>query len=158
MVLAFQADLTRVCSFMFANDGNNRNYKEIGVSDGHHEVSHHGTDASKLEAKKKIDTFHVEQLAYILGRMQAIKEVDGNTLLDNSMIVYGAGISDGDRHNHDDLPVLFAGKAGGAVATGRHIRYAPNTPMTNLYVSMLDRVGVHGETLGDSTGKLHGLF
>ncbi len=158
MVLAFQADLTRVCSFMFANDGNNRNYKEIGVSDGHHEVSHHGTDASKLEAKKKIDTFHVEQLAYILGKMNSIKEVDGHTLLDNSMIVYGAGISDGDRHNHDDLPVLFAGKAGGAVVTGRHIRYAPNTPMTNLYVSMLDRVGIHGEKLGDSTGSLPGLF
>lgn len=158
MVLAFQADMTRVATLMFANDGSNRSYNMIGVSDGHHDVSHHGKDQHKLEAKKKIDTFHVEQLAYILKRMNEIKEVDGSTLLDNSMIVYGAGISDGDRHNHDDLPILFAGKAGGRVQSGRHIRYEHNTPMSNLFVSMLDSVGVPGETIGDSTGKLNQLF
>ena len=158
MVLAFQADLTRVSTFMIANDGSNRSYKSIGVSDGHHDMSHHGKDEQKLAAKLKIDTYHVEQLAYILNKMQSIKEVDGHTLLDNSMIVYGAGIGDGDRHNHDDLPILLAGRGGGKIASGRHIRYESNTPMNNLFVSMLDRMGVPGETIGDSTGKLTSLF
>jgi hypothetical protein len=157
MVLAFQADLTRVCTFMFANDGSNRSYHQIGVSEGHHDVSHHGHDAQKLEKKQKIDTFHVQQLAYVLKRMQEIKELDG-TLLDNSMIVYGAGISDGDAHNHDNLPILMAGKAGGKLATGRHIVYPNHTPMTNLFLSMLDRVGARVDKLGDSNGQLVGLF
>ncbi len=157
MVLAFQADLTRVCTFMFANDGSNRSYKDIGVPEGHHDMSHHGNDPHKLEQKRRIDRFHVTQLAYVLNKMQATKELDG-TLLDNSMIVYGAGISDGNRHNHDDLPILLAGKGGGTIKTGRHVNYAANTPMNNLFLSMLDRVGVPGETLGDSTGKLTGLF
>jgi hypothetical protein len=157
MVLAFQTDLTRVATFMFANEGSNRSYRMIGVSDGHHDVSHHGRDEKKLNQKREIDRFHAKQLAYMLERMKAIKEPEG-TLLDNSMIVYGGGISDGDRHNHDDLPILLAGGAGGKVPTGRHIRYPNGTPMNNLFLSMLDRVGVPGETLGDSTGKLQGLF
>lgn len=157
MVLAFQADLTRVATFMFANDGSNRPYRMIGVNEGHHDISHHGGEADKLEKKRKIDLFHVEQLAYILKRMQSIDEVDGS-LLDHSMVVYGAGISDGNRHNHDDLPILFAGNGGGRVKTGRHIRYAPHTPMNNLFLSMLDNVGVPIETLGNSTGKLQQLF
>ena len=157
MILAFQADLTRVATFMFANDGSNRSFRQIGISEGHHDISHHGRSAEKMAKKKQIDRYHVEQLAYILNRMASIKEGDG-TLLDNSMIVYGAGISDGDRHNHDDLPILVAGKGGGALRTGRHIKYAAHTPMNNLFLSMLDRVGVRVETLGDSTGKLQGLF
>jgi len=157
MVLAFQTDLTRVATFMFANEGSNRSYRMIEVPEGHHDISHHGRDPHKLEQKKRIDRFHVEQLAYILNRMQSIKEVDG-TLLDNSMIVYGGGISDGDRHNHDDLPILLAGKGGGSIKTGTHTKYANGTPMNNLFLSMLDRVGVPVETLGDSTGKLQGLF
>lgn len=157
MVLAFQTDLTRVSTFMFANEGSNRSYRMIGVSDGHHDVSHHGRDEKKLNQKREIDRFHARQLAYMLERMKAIKEPEG-TLLDNSMIVYGGGISDGDRHNHDDLPILLAGGAGGKVPTGRHIRYANGTPMNNLFLSMLDRMGVPAETLGDSTGKLQGLF
>lgn len=157
MVLAFQADLTRVATFMFANDGSNRSFRQIGISDGHHDVSHHGRAQDKLEKKRKIDRYHVEQLAYILNRMASIKEGEG-TMLDNSMIVYGAGISDGDRHNHDDLPILVAGRGGGSLKTGRHVKYAPHTPMNNLFLSMLDRVGVKVETLGDSTGKLQGLF
>lgn len=157
MVLAFQADLTRVSTFMFANEGSNRSYGDAGVPEGHHDVSHHGKDARKLEAKLLIDRFHAEQLAYILKKMDSIREGDG-TLLDHTMLVYGAGISDGDAHNHDNLPVLFAGKAGGAFRQGRHVVYSRGTPMTNLYLSMLDRFGVPVEKLGDSTGKLQGLF
>lgn len=157
MVLAFQADLTRICTFMFANDGSNRSFASIGVQEGHHDISHHGRDPDKLMKKRKIDRFHVDQLAYILGRMQAIKEGDG-TLLDNSLLVYGAGISDGDAHNHDNLPILVAGRGGGALKTGRHLRYAQGTPMNNLFLSILDRVGVPAEKLGDSTGKLSQLF
>jgi hypothetical protein len=157
MVLAFQTDSTRVCTFMFANDGNNRSFMEIGVPEGHHDISHHGMDPNKLEKKRKIDRFHVEQLAYILQRMREVKELDGN-LLDNTMLVYGAGISDGDRHNHDDLPILLCGNAGGTLPAGRHIKYDNFTPMNNLFMTMLDRVGVDVEKLGDSTGELRGLF
>lgn len=157
MVLAFQADLTRICTFMFGNDGSNRPFPEIGIGDGHHDVSHHGREADKLAKKKAIDVFHVQQLAYVLNRLNSVSEGDG-TLLDHTMLVYGAGISDGDRHNHDDLPILVAGKGGGALATGRHMVYTPNTPMTNMFVSMLGRVGVPIERLGDSTGPLRELF
>jgi len=156
MILAFQADLTRVCTFMFANDGSNRSYHEIGVEEGHHDISHHGGNPDKLEKKKKIDQFHVAQLAYMLRKMKTIREGD-STLLDNTALVYGAGISDGNRHNHDDLPVLLAGRGAG-LKGGRHITYKDYTPMNNLYISLLDRVGVRTEHLGDATGKLEGLF
>ena len=157
MVLAFQADMTRICTFMYANDGSNRSYPTIGVADGHHDMSHHGQNPDKLEKKRKIDIFHVEQLAYILKKMDSIKELDGS-LLDNTLLVYGAGISDGDRHNHDNLPILVAGRGSGTLKTGRHIVYPNQTPMNNLFLSMLDRVGCPVEKLGDSTGKLQGLF
>jgi len=158
MVLAFQADLTRICTFMLANDGSNRPYREIGISEGHHDISHHGNDAAKLDKKRQIDTFHMTQMAYVLKKMQGIQELDGRTLLDNTVLVYGAGISDGNRHNHDHLPVLVAGRGGGRLRAGRHMVVAEQTPMNNLFLSMLDFVGVKVETLGDSTGKLQGLF
>jgi hypothetical protein len=157
MILAFQSDLTRVCTFMFANEGSNRSYRQINISEGHHELSHHGRQQEKQAKIRTINRFHSEQLAYILEKMQSIKEGDG-TLLDNSMILYGGGISDGDRHNHDDLPLILAGKGGGTIRTGRHIRYPKETPMNNLLLSMLDRMGVRAETLGDSTGRLQQLF
>jgi hypothetical protein len=157
MVLAFQADLTRIGTFMFANEGSNRSYRLINIGEGHHDLSHHGRDAEKQRKIREINRFHVTQLAYILEKMQSIKEGEG-TLLDNSMVVYGGGISDGDAHNHNDLPVLLAGKGAGTIKTGRHVRYADNTPMNNLYLSMLDRVGVPADTLGDSTGRLQQLF
>ncbi len=157
MVLAFQADLTRVCTFMICNDGNNRSYKEIGVPEGHHDCSHHGRNPEKQAKVQQINTFHTTQLAYILEKMQAIKEPEG-TLLDNTMLVYGAGISDGDRHNHDDLPILLAGKGAGTIKSGHHTTYKNGTPMTNLFLSMLDRVGVPAEHIGDSTGRLNMLF
>jgi hypothetical protein len=156
MILAFQADLTRVSTFMFANDGSNRSYAQIGVSEGHHDISHHGRQADKLEKKKQIDTYHVQQLAYILKRMKSIKEGD-STMLDNTMLLYGAGISDGDAHNHNNLPILMAGH-GGKFKTGQHYVFKDNTPLNNLFVTMLDRVGVKVEKLGDSNGKLEGLF
>ena len=157
MVLAFQADLTRVCTFMFANDGSNRSFAQIGVPEGHHDVSHHGKQEDKLAKKLKIDRYHVEQLAYILNRMKAVREGDG-TLLDHTMLVYGAGISDGDRHNHDDLPLLIAGGKKAGVRTGQHLVYDQGTPMNNLFMTMLDRSGVRVDHLGDANGQLKGLF
>ena len=157
MVLAFQADLTRVSTFMYANEGSNRSYKLIEVPEGHHDLSHHGNDPIKKAKLKDINRFHAMQTAYVIEKMQSIKEGDG-TMLDNSMVIYGGGISDGDRHNHDDLPILLFGKGGGTIKTGRHIKYANNTPMNNLFLAMLDRMGVHAETIGDSTGRLQMLF
>ncbi|MHB8636839.1 MAG: DUF1552 domain-containing protein [Fimbriimonadaceae bacterium] len=157
MILAFQTDLTRTCTLMFANDGSNRSYAQIGVPEGQHDVSHHGGDPVKLEKKRKIDRYHVEQLAYILKKMAAIKEPEGS-LLDNTMLMYGAGISDGNAHNHDNLPILLAGKGGGTIKTGRHITYKDGTPLTNLYLDILERVGARTDRLGDSTGELAGIF
>ncbi len=157
MVLAFQSDLTRISTFMMANEGSNRSYEEAGVPDGHHDVSHHGGKPEKLAKKRMIDTFHVEHFAYLVNKLQSIKEGNG-TLLDNCMIVYGGGISDGNAHNHNNLPVLVVGKAGGALKAGRHITYPDQTPMNNLHLSMLDRMGVPIETLGNSTGRLATLF
>lgn len=157
MILAFRADLTRICTFMFANEGSNRPYREIEITDGHHDISHHGNDPAKLEKKMKIDTFHVEQLAYILEKMAATKDINGS-LLDNSILVYGGGISDGNKHNHDDLPILVAGRAGGKLKANRHLVVPSQTPMNNLLLSCLDYVGVDFEKLGDSTGNLQGVF
>src|SRR4051812_8087578 len=153
LTLAFQTDSTRIASFIMAHDGSNRSYPFIGVSDGHHDLSHHGNDQAKKEKIAKINEFHVKQFGYFLQKLRSIKEGDG-TLLDNCMVVYGSGIGDGNRHNHDDLPVLVAGKGGGTIQTGRHIKYEKNTPMTNLYLSMLERMGSPAQRVGDSTGPL----
>ena len=156
MVLAFRMDLTRVSTFMVAQDGSNRVLRWLGLSEGHHSMSHHGSDPAKLEAVAKIDEFYMEQFAYFLGKMKSVKE--GNkTLLDNSLIVYGAGIGDGDRHNHNNLPIVLAGHGGGTLTPGRHVRYPKDTPLCNLYLSMLDRVGVKQDRFGDSTGLLPDL-
>jgi hypothetical protein len=156
LVLAFQADVTRVCTFVFANEGSNRPYPFIGVREGHHDLSHHGNDPKKKAKIRDINTFHVSQLAYLLKKLKSIPEGDG-TLLDHCMIVYGSGNSDGNRHNHDDLPVLLAGKGCGTIRTGRHVRYARETPLNNLWLALLDRMSVKVTALGDSTGSLPGL-
>lgn len=156
MVLAFQADVTRVCTFVLANEGSNRPYPFIGVSEGHHDLSHHGNDQAKKDKIRQINEFHTAQLAYLLQKMKSIPEGDG-TLLDHSMIVYGSGNSDGNRHNHDDLPVLLAGRAGGTIDTGRHVRYSKETPLNNLWLSLLERMDVEVPFLGDSTGQLPNL-
>ena len=153
LALAFQGDLTRISTFVLANDGSNRSYPFIGVPDGHHDLSHHGGSTEKLEKLTLINRFHIEQFARFLGKLQSIREGDGN-LLDNCMLVYGSGIGDGNRHNHDDLPILVAGKGGGPLRTGRHIRYSSETPLTNLYVAMLDLMGAPAKSFGDSTGPL----
>ncbi len=156
LVLAFQADITRVSTLVFANEGSNRSYPSIDVREGHHELSHHGNDAAKKRKIATINRFHVSQFAYMLGRMKNIREGDG-TLLDNCMIAYGSGNSDGNAHNHDDLPILLVGKGSGTVRAGRHLRYARNTPLNNLWLSMLDRLGTSVDRLGDSTGRLANL-
>jgi hypothetical protein len=156
LVLAFQTDLTRIATFVFANDGSNRSYRFMGVPEGHHDLSHHGNDKRKLEKIRKINRFHVAQFAYFLEKLKTVKEGD-TTLLDNSMVVYGSGISDGNRHNHDELPILLAGKGGGSLKAGRHIRYKRETPLTNLYLGLLERIGAPTESFGDSTGRLESL-
>jgi hypothetical protein len=139
-----------------AHDGSNRAYPTIGVTEGHHDLSHHGNDDAKKAKIAKINRFHATQFAYFIQKLKSIREGEG-TLLDNCMIAYGSGLGDGNRHNHDDLPVLVAGKGGNTIQTGQHIKVPRNTPMTNLYLSMMDRMGVKAERLGDSTGKLEAL-
>ncbi len=156
LVLAFQSDRTRFATFVFANDGSNRSYRDIGVPEGHHDLSHHGRLKAKQAKIQQINQFHVTQLAYLLKKLKSVREGE-RSLLDSCMIVYGSGISDGNRHNHDDLPILLAGKGGGTIKTGRHVRYKRDTPLTNLYLAMLDRVGVSVPSFGDSTGRLTGL-
>jgi hypothetical protein len=152
MVLAFRTDATRVCTFVVANEGSNKPYPFVGVHEGHHELSHHGRDAKKIAKIREINKFHVRQLAYLLEKLKTTKEGNGS-LLDNTMLVYGSGNSDGDRHNHDDLPILVAGKGGGTITTGRHVRLGGETPISNLWVSMLERIDVR-VPVGDSTGSL----
>ena len=156
LALSFQTDTTRISTFIVAHDGSNRNYPFIGVSEGHHDLSHHGNDDAKKQKIAKINHFHSTQFAYFLEKLKSIREGEG-TLLDNCMIVYGSGIGDGNRHNHDELPVILAGKGGGTIQTGRHVKYSKNTPMANLYLSILDRAGTSVDRLGDSTGKLDNL-
>jgi hypothetical protein len=153
LALGFQTDTTRIGTFMVAHDGSNRSYAAIGVPEGHHDLSHHGNDPGKMSKIARINTFHMAQFAYFLGKLKGMKEGAGS-LLDNCMIVYGSGIADGNRHQHHDLPVLLAGSGGGSVKPGRHIRYESMTPMANLYLSLLERMGVNAPRLGDSTGRL----
>ena len=154
LVLAFQTDSTRIATFMLAHDGSNRSFPEIGVGDGHHSLSHHENREDRLEKIAKIDRFYADQFAYVLGRLRDVKEADGTSLLDSAMVVYASGLSDGNRHKHDDLPVILAGRAGGRLAAGRHLKLAAETPMSNLYLTMLDLAGAPEERFGDSTGRL----
>lgn len=126
------------------------------MREGHHELSHHGKDAEKIRKIREINKFHVTHLAYLLEKLKSIREGDG-TLLDHCMIAYGSGNSDGDRHNHDDLPLVLAGRGGGTIQTGRHLRVAKETPIANLWQSLLERMDVRVPFVGDSTGALTGL-
>ncbi len=157
IALAFQTDSTRIVTFMCANEGSNRSYPEVGVRAGHHELSHHGNDPEKQAQISKINRYHVSLLAHLLEKLDSLKEGE-HSLLHSSMIVYGSGLSDGNRHNHDDLPILLAGCGGGTVRSGRHLRYPKETPLTNLYLAMLDRIGARPEKFSDSTGGLDGLM
>ncbi len=156
MALAFQTNMTRVATFMMGREGSNLTYPEIEVSRAHHGMTHHQGDLDKIEDITKVNAHHIEQFAYFLEKLASIQDGEGR-LLDNMMIVYGSGIGDGNRHTHHDLPLLVAGSGGGTLHPGRHLRYPVETPTNNLYLALLDRVGVYTETLGDSTGKLEHL-
>ena len=152
-VLAFRADITRVFTMIMARELSPRTYPKIGVPDQHHAVSHHRNDPELIAKKAKIDTYHVQLLAYFLEKLQATPDGDGS-LLDHSLILYGGGMGNGNLHRHSDLPCLLAGKLGGRFKTGRHLAYPKDTPMANLLVTILDKAGVPIEKLGDSTGPL----
>jgi hypothetical protein len=150
--LAFQADITRVFVFTLGKEQTNRAYPELGVGDAHHAISHHQNDPAKLEKAHRINTYHLSLTAHLLEKLKATPEGDG-TLLDHSLILHGGGISDADQHSHIDLPLVLVGGAGG-VRGGRVLRHPVDTPMNNLLVAMLDRVGVPPEKFGDATGEL----
>lgn len=156
MALAFETDTTRLATFMLANEGSNRTYPMVDVKDAHHGLSHHQNDAEKMEKIARIDRFFAEEFAYFLRRLKNTKEGDRN-LLDNSLILYGCAIGDGNRHNHDELPIILAGHAAGRVKPGRHIKLNEETPLNNLFLSMADAAGVPLKDFGDSTGALKGL-
>jgi len=156
VTVAFQADLTRVLTFLITREGTSRAYRELGIPDGHHPLTHHQGKPELMEKVRQINEYHTAQLATWLTKLKSIKEGDSN-LLDNSMIVYGAGLSDGNRHTHEDLPTLIAGRAGGYFKTGRRIVCRRETPMCNLFLTMMERMGVQMEYFGDSSGRLNGL-
>lgn len=153
--LALQADLTRVWTFLYGREATSMNFPHLGISMGHHEISHHNFEKEKLDALAKINVNQTELLAYFMSKLDEIEEA-GTTLLDRSLIMYGSSLSVPTSHSQRDLPVLLAGGAAGRVAGGRHVRFeGDTTPLTNLYLTMLDKVGVPTEKLGDSTGKLN---
>jgi len=153
LVLALRTDTTRVATFPFGNEGSNRSYAFLGAPEGHHDLSHHGSEPAKLEKLAKINRFHVEQLAYLFDRLEATPEAEG-TLFDRTHVVYGSAISDGNRHNHEELPILVAG---GGLRGGLHRRYPRETPCANLHLFLMRRMGVDVPRHGDSTGVLEGL-
>ena len=153
-LLAFQTDTTRVFSMILAREVSNRSYPNIGVPDQHHPVSHHRNDPALIEKKTKIDAYHISLLGYLATKMQATPDGDG-TLLDQSLLMFGGGMGDGNLHRHSDLPCVLLGKLGGKIRAGQHVVYPTGTPMTNMLLTMLDKVGAHVDAIGDSTGRLH---
>lgn len=154
MVLAFQTDSTRVATFCLAHDGDNRSFGEIGIFEGHHDLSHHQDKPDRIKKVAEIDLWYVKQFARFLQKLQDTKDLDGRSLLHNSMIVYGGGNADGNRHTHTNLPIVLAGAGGGTLTPGRYVKHG-SKPATNLFLSLADRMGVHGlERFGDSTGRL----
>jgi hypothetical protein len=154
MILAFQTDSTRISTMLMAAEGSNRTFSEIGISQGHHSLSHHRNDPETIAKVKQIDLWYAQQLGKFLEKMDATKDMDGKSLLDNSMIVYGSGNADGNRHTHTNLPILLAGGGAGTLQTGRYVKASP-APLTNLFLSMADRMGAKGlDRHGDSTGRL----
>ena len=154
--LAFQTDMTRIITVLTGIEQSPRNYPEIGITEGHHGLTHHQGDKEKIEKVAQINEYHIKQFVYLLDKLKATPDGDG-TLLDHSMIVYGSALADGNAHQHNNLPTVLAGRANGTLRPGRHVRYADETPITNLYLSMLDRMGVPVEQIGDSNGRLEGL-
>jgi len=153
LVLAFKTDITRVASFQMAEGGSDRTFKDLGISERHHALSHHRGDEPKKEILRKIDQYYVKRLAYFLDRLRS-EQLNGESLLNNTMVLYGSGICDGDRHNHDDLPCLLAGNFGSEIKMGQHHVLAKETPMCNLFVTMLNQMGVETTSFADSNGRL----
>lgn len=153
-VLAYQMDMTRVGTFMLGREQNTRVYRELGITDAYHPLTHHQHDAAKIEKVLKIDLLHTEVLAYFMEKMRVTPDGEGS-LLDHSMIVYGSALSDGNMHVHNDLPILLAGGGNGQLKGGRHVRYPQDTPTTNLYLTLLEKLGMRVENFGDSTGRLN---
>jgi len=156
IAIAFQTDTTRVATFMMAREGGVRPYPEIGVPEAHHAISHHGGDPALIEKLIKIEVYHMQQFAYFLERMKGVQEGDGS-LLDHSAIVYGAGLADPNRHDHDHCPTLLAGSVGGRIKTGLHVAFKDGTPLSDLHITLLDAVGAPTDRLGNSDGKLNFL-
>ncbi len=156
-VLALQGDITRVITFQLARETSNRTYPEIGVSDPHHPLTHHGNDPDKIARMAKINQFHVSLFAYFVERLKATREGDGS-LLNHSLVLYGSGMGNPNVHDHTNLPIIVAGAAAGRMKGGRHIRYSEPTPLANLHLTLLDKVGVRLDKFADSTGKIDGLF
>ena len=155
-VLALQGDVTRVITFQLAREASTRTYPEVGVSDPHHPISHHGNDPEKIAKIAKINQFHVSLFAYFLEQLKSTPEGNGS-LLDHSLYLYGSGMGNPSVHDHLNLPILVAGGGAGKVEGGRHIKYAEPTPMSNLHLTLLDSVGVHLDSFADSTGKIDTL-
>ena len=157
LVLAFQTDSTRVATLLLAHDGSNRSFDQIGITAGHHDLSHHQNDEERIEKVAAIDQWYVQQFAKFLNRLRELEDLDGNSLLDNSMIVYGSGNADGNRHTHSNLPILLAGGGGGSLTPGRYVDHG-SRPACNLFLSLADRLGIQAlERFGDSTGRLGNL-
>lgn len=158
IAVAFQSDTTRVSTFMFANEVSNENFSFVdGVKEGHHSVSHHQKDADKMRQYQLINRWHVQQYGYLLRKLKGMKEGD-RTVLDNAMVMFGSGIRDGDKHDPHNLPIVVGGRGGGRLATGQHLVYTKDTPLANLYLSMLDAFGTPVERFADSTGCLPGVL
>lgn len=153
MAIAFQADITRISTFMMAREVSYRTFPMLGISEGFHPASHHQNNPDRLENLTKINTYHVSLVAHMLERLKSTSDGDG-TLLDHTLLLYGSGMSNSNIHNHSPLPVFIAGGAAGQLKGGRHLKYPDNTPMANLLVSMLNKAGVPQESVGDSTGPL----
>src|SRR6058998_2572012 len=156
LALAYQTDLTRVSTFMLAKEVSGRAYPEIGVSDSHHPLSHHQDEAAKLERLHKVNEYHFQQFAHLVAKLAATPEGDG-TMLDHTLFLYGTGISDSNTHFHDDLPIAVVGGQKAGITGGRYVRHAKGTPIANLYLAILDNLGVHLDQFGDSTGRLNTL-
>ena len=156
LTVALRTDMTRVFTFLVTREGTSRSYREIGIPDGHHPLTHHRNDPALMEKVTQINTYHVQQFAGWVEKLKSIPDGDGK-LLDNCMIVYGAGLCDGNKHNHEDLPTLIAGRGGNYIKPGRRVVVRRETPMSNMFLTMMDRMGVHAENFGDATGRLNGL-
>jgi hypothetical protein len=153
MTLAFQTDMTRVVTILLAIEQSPRNYPEIGITEGHHGLTHHQGDKGKIEKVTQINEYHIKQFTYLIEKLKATPDGDG-TLLDNSMIMYGSGLADGSQHQHFNLPTVIAGRGRGTLRPGRYVRVMDETPIANLYVSMLDKMTIPVDSFGDSTGRL----